>query len=121
MKGLEIKYTIDNFSGLVDISNADNEDWPKSKKIGVYFFYSKDRELLYIGKSVCCIRNRFSNHLFTETPNGYNEKSNDLILERRKSYYYFAYTIVEKGYVDMIERFLIQKHKPIFNTEFNYH
>ena len=120
MKGLEIKYTIDNFSGLVDILNDYDELAPKSKKIGVYFLYSKDRELLYIGKSVNCIRGRFSNHLFACMPNRYNEKSNDLILERRKSYYYFAFTIVDKGYVDMIERFLIQKHKPIFNSEFNY-
>ena len=119
MKGFKIRYTIDNFSELISIDDF-TELAPKSKIKGVYFLYSKDKELLYIGKSASCMRGRLCNHLMTLTPNRYNDHLNDSILEKRKDYFYFAYTIVETEFVDMVERFLIQKYKPKFNIEFNY-
>jgi excinuclease UvrABC nuclease subunit len=119
MKGFKIEYTIDNFSELISVDDY-VELSPKSKTKGVYFIYSKDKELLYIGKSICCIRGRLSNHLITVTPNRYDDILNEWALKKRKDYAYFAYTIVDKEFVDMVERFLIQKYKPKFNTEFNY-
>ena len=119
MKGLKIEYIIDNFSELISVNNY-VELSPKSKVKGVYFLYSIDKELLYIGKSVNCVRGRLCNHLITATPNRYNDHLNERTLEKRKHYFYFAYTIVNKEFVDMVERFLIQKYKPIFNIEFSY-
>ena len=119
MKGLKIEYTIDNFSELISVDDY-VELSPKSKVKGVYFLYSIDKELLYIGKSVSCVRIRLCNHLITQIPDRYNDKLNEWALKKRKDYAYFAYTIVEKEFVDMVERFLIQKYKPKFNIEFNY-
>ena len=119
MKGLKIEYTIENFSELISVDDY-VELSPKSKVKGVYFLYSIDKELLYIGKSVSCVRVRLCNHLITETPDRYNDKLNEWTLKKRKDYAYFAYTIVDKEFVDMVERFLIQKYKPKFNIEFNY-
>lgn len=119
MNGLKIEYIIDNFSELISIDDY-TELAPKSKVKGVYFLYSIDKELLYIGKSVSCVRGRLCNHLITKTPNRYNDELNEWTLKKRKDYAYFAYTIVDKEFVDMVERFLIQKYKPKFNIEFNY-
>lgn len=119
MKGLEIKYTIDNFSDLIRIEDYDTLA-PKSKVKGVYFLYSCDKELLYIGKSAACIRLRLCHHLFTHTPFPYDDLKNGSILKKRESYFYFAYSTMDVRFVDMVERFLIQKYKPKFNTEFIY-
>jgi excinuclease UvrABC nuclease subunit len=119
MNGLKIEYTIDNFSELISVDDY-VELAPKSKVKGVYFLYSIDKELLYIGKSINCVRARICNHLITLTPNGWNDHLNEWALEKRKDYFYFAYTIVNKEFVDMVERFLIQKYKPKYNIEFNY-
>ena len=119
MKGVEINYIIDNFSDFINVDDF-SDLAPKSKVKGVYFIYSKDKELLYIGKSASCIRGRLCNHLITLTPDKYNDELNKWLLEKRKHYFYFAYTIVETEFVDMVERFLIQKYKPKFNFEFNY-
>lgn len=118
MQGLKIEYTIDNFSGLIGVSDYVNLS-PKSKKIGVYFLYNKNKEIMYIGKSSCCIRGRLCNHLITETPNGYDDFWNDVILTRRKNIEYFAYSIIEKENVEMVESFLIRKFQPKYNLEFN--
>lgn len=119
MKGLKIEYTIDNFSDIIDIKDYTSLA-PKSKKTGIYFLYSKEKELIYIGKSCNCIRNRLCNHLITETPSRYNDEVNEKILEKRKECFYFAYSEMEIEYVDMVERSLIQKYKPKFNFEFIY-
>jgi excinuclease UvrABC nuclease subunit len=119
MKGFKIEYIIDNFSELISVDDYVKLS-PKSKVSGVYFLYSKDKELLYIGKSANCVRGRVCYHLITETPDRYNDRLNEWTLKKRKDYAYFAYTIVDKEFVDMVERFLIQKYKPKFNIEFNY-
>ena len=118
MKGFKIEYTINNFSELINVNNYENLA-PKSKVAGVYFLYSKDKKLLYIGKSINCIRQRLCNHLITKEPHRYNDYQNEWALKKRKDYFYFAYTIVENNFIDMLERFLIQKYKPKFNFEFN--
>jgi excinuclease UvrABC nuclease subunit len=119
INGLKIEYTIDNFSELISVDDY-VELAPKSKVKGVYFLYSIDKELLYIGKSISCLRGRICRHLITLTPHPYNDHLNEWTLEKRKDYFYFAYTIVNKEFLDMVERFLIQKYKPKYNIEFNY-
>ena len=119
MNGLKIEYTIDNFSELITIDKY-SELAPKSKTKGVYFFYSIDKELLYIGKSTSCIRARICNHLITKIPNRYDDSANEWTLKKRKEYAYFAYIAIGNDFCDMVERFLIQKYNPKFNIEFNY-
>ena len=117
MLGKEIKYTIDNFSGILEV-NEDN--LPDNKHVGVYYLYDENQKLLYIGKSTATMRGRLRNHLFVPTPSPYNDSHNELILERRNQIKYFAYSIIPKGYVDMVERFLIHEQQCEFNYEFKY-
>lgn len=117
MLGKEIKYTIDNFSEILEV-NEDN--LPDNKHIGVYFLYDENQKLLYIGKSTNSIRSRLRNYLFVPTPSLYDDSHNELILERRKQIKYFAYSIIPKGYTDMVERFLIHEQQCDFNVEFKY-
>ena len=117
MIGTKIEYTIDNFSGILEV----NEDLlPNNPIIGVYFLYDENKKIVYIGKSVASIRSRLRNHLFVEQPDTYNDGHNRLILERRVYSKYFSYIEVPKEYVDMVERYLIFKHKGKYNIEFNY-
>jgi excinuclease UvrABC nuclease subunit len=117
MIGIEIKYRIDNFSGILDVNE---NNLPTNPPIGVYFLYDVNKEIIYIGKSVVSIRSRLRNHLFVERPDTYNDYNNELILSKRKDIKYFSYIVVPKEYVDMVERYLIFKHKGKFNIEFNY-
>jgi excinuclease UvrABC nuclease subunit len=117
MIGFKIEYTIDNFSGILDV-NWDN--FPVNSKIGVYFLYDEDKRITYIGKSVSTIRGRLNNHLCQSTPSPYDECRNERILNIRKTIKYFSYVEVPKEFVDMIERFMINKYKPIHNIQFNY-
>ena len=117
MVGKEIKYTIDNFSGILDVSW---ENLPSNKRIGVYFLYGENKEILYIGKSVSTMRGRLCNHLFVEHPSPYDDSHNKIVLDRRKKVKYFAYIDVPKNYVDMVERFLICEHQCEFNVQFKY-
>jgi excinuclease UvrABC nuclease subunit len=117
MVGKEIKYTIDNFSGILDVSW---DNLPTNKRIGVYFLYGENKEILYIGKSVSTMRGRLSNHLFVEEPSPYNELHNKIVLDRRKRVKYFSFIDVPKNYIDMVERYLICEHQCEFNTQFKY-
>ena len=117
MIGKEIKYTIDNFSGILEV-NWDN--LPIHKRIGVYFLYGENREILYIGKSVSSIRQRLNRHLFVEVPNPYDDLDNKVTLDRRKKIKYFSYVELPKNYVDMVERYLIFEHQCEFNIQFKY-
>jgi excinuclease UvrABC nuclease subunit len=117
MIGTEIKYTIDNFSGILGVSET---NLPTNSPIGVYFLYDENKNIIYIGKSVNSIRSRLRNHLFVDTPDTYNDENNKQILLRRNNVKYFSYIVVPKDYVDMVERYLIFKHKGKYNVEFNY-
>ena len=117
MVGKEIKYTIDNFSGILDVSI---ENLPNNKRIGVYFLYGEDKEILYIGKSMSTMRGRLMKHLFVSEPSKYNDNYNKNVLDRRDRIKYFAYVDVPKNYIDMVERYLICEQQSEFNQEFKY-
>jgi|LakMenE01Jun11ns_1017448.scaffolds.fasta_scaffold9802788_2 excinuclease UvrABC nuclease subunit len=117
MLGYKIQYTIDNFS---DILLVDENNLPINSKIGVYFLYDENKNIIYIGKSVTSIRSRLRNHLFVSNPSPYDDWRNQRVLENRKLIKFFAYSIIEKNNIDMVERFLINNIKPKLNVEFNY-
>lgn len=117
MKGKEIKYTIDNFSGLLEVKW---ENLPDNKKIGVYFLYDENENLLYVGKSTSTMRGRLSYHLFTDRPSSYDEEMNKLILGRRGKIKYFSFVEVPKNYIDMVERYLICEHQCEFNIQYKH-
>ena len=117
MKGKEIKYTIDNFSGLLEVKW---ENLPNNKRIGVYFLYDENENLLYIGKSISTMRGRLSYHLFVDNPSPYDLDYATIVLERRKRVKYFAYSDVPKNYIDMVERYLICEQQCEYNQQFKY-
>lgn len=119
MLNTKIEYTINNFSGLINIKDFSLRTAPTQKK-GVYFLYSKDEKLLYVGKSVNCIRQRLRNHLIIENPDTYNDTNSEHILKKRKCYEYFAFSEIDINFIDAVERFLIFTKKPNHNLEFKY-
>ena len=55
MIGTKIEYTIDNFSGLIEVNEDYKITWstfPLHSVIGVYFLYNENKELLTTGYSM---------------------------------------------------------------------
>jgi len=115
MIGLKVEYKIDNFSGLIEISE---DIWPKSKTIGCYFLFDENKQVIYIGKSTACIRTRLRQHLFTKN-HYWSEHEEMLNLEKRKHYKYYGYCVMPIRFVEIMEIFLIKRFNPIFNSQYN--
>jgi len=135
MKNTIIKYKIDNFSGLLSVDDFkshykyNNFHWRDERKkssfikknmIGCYFLYNEVKEIIYIGKSINCIRQRLITHLFMKHSRyshdeGYNYRHD----KKQKDAIYFSFITVDKNMVQVVEPFLIDKYKPIYNVEFN--
>ena len=113
MKGFELKYTIDNWSGIMTIDEA----WEKvdNKKIGVYFFYNENKELIYIGKSSSAIRQRLNTHCFQRPSEYLKDYQLELLLKKREEFRFFSYSEVDKDYIEAVEFLLIKNYKPKFN------
>jgi hypothetical protein len=127
MTGTKIEYTIDNFSGLIEVNEDYKITWstfPLNPVIGVYFLYNENKEVIYIGKSVSSIRQRLNTHLLAPIPDwteyGYSDLHNSKLTEKRRKTKYFSWIEIPKRYVDMVERYLIYEYKGEFNYEFNY-
>tara|TARA_R110002020_G_C15834681_1_gene734572 strand:- start:64 stop:549 length:486 start_codon:yes stop_codon:yes gene_type:complete len=135
MKGLKIEYEIDNFSGIINISDW-KETYEKLSKMhyrnplrpknfiqtklkGCYFLYNEKKEIIYIGKSTNCIRGRLISHLFTECSTyldySYRHRHN---LKQKESIY-FSYVIIDNDFIHLVEPYLINKYKPVYNSQFN--
>lgn len=82
---------------------------------GCYFLYNKDGDIIYIGKSINCIRQRLNTHCF-QKPSVYLSE-NELLKStlKRDSTKYFSYIKVDREYVNIVETYLINKFKPEFN------
>jgi len=135
MKGIKINYEIDNFSGILKV-----EDWrfvySKSKKLhyrdplkpkpfiptkisGCYALYDVNKEIIYIGKTFNCVRQRLITHLFNDPSeysemSGYNRRHNI----KQKQAVFFSYVKIDKQHVSMVEVFLINKYSPKHNVEY---
>ena len=133
MVGEKIKYTINNFSGIIEVSKFIDDyhcnnlhykhpekkpNFVKTKMNGIYTLYNKDKEPIYIGKSNNCIRSRLASHLITE-PRTCNDIDNLFVKYKRTEYKYFSYIQTEKITTSFLEVYLIEKYKPKFNIEFN--
>ena len=139
MIGTEIKYKIDNFSELIDLDyyKKYNEEYNylikrdrKNKKesiiplntSGIYLFYNKEKEIVYIGKTKNCIKQRVHHHIIN-TISDYvinrGDFEENFRLYKRDKYKYLAYIRVDKNSIHFVESFLINKYNPIYNLEFN--
>ena len=138
MVGEEIKYTIDNFSGLINVQeykyyNKENNKYHhtsklkkkniiKTNKSGVYLFYNDKKEVVYIGKTINCLKQRIHHHII----NGIKEYlintgdfSESFRLYKRDRYKYLSFIKANEGDVHFIESYLINKYKPCYNIEYN--
>jgi len=133
MIGEEIKYKIDNFSGILKVneftshykSNNLNYRNPNKKPnfintklIGVYILYDKNKKPIYIGKSGNCIRSRLLLHCVF-TPKGFDDDENLFTLYKRTKYSYFSYIVTEDDVNHFLECYLIKKYKPKYNRSMN--
>jgi len=118
MIGFKIKYEVKNWSEIQPVSMM----WEivKTRTTGAYFLYDKNKEIIYIGKSTTCIRQRLNNHLFQDITGGtsyMNKYELELALERRSDTMFFSYISTEKVYAEILEIALITKFKPKYNRK----
>jgi hypothetical protein len=86
---------------------------------GIYFLYNNDKEIIYIGKTINCIRQRLKEHLYLDIrPELGSFLINSANLKRNESVY-FSFIEVEKVNIDCAEVLLINKYKPKYNYQFN--
>jgi hypothetical protein len=86
---------------------------------GIYFLYNIDKEIIYIGKTINCIRQRLKQHLFLDFYRGLDYYNLKRMVLKRKQSVYFSYIEVEKNLIDSVEILLINKYKPKYNVQFN--
>ena len=138
MIGTKINYTIDNFSGLIcldeykDFENKNNyhhwrsnlrkESIISKNKSGVYLFYNDNKEVVYIGKTTICLKQRIHHHIINSI-NKYllnrGDQEESFKLYKRSKYKYLSFIEVDKGDTHFVESYLINEYKPIYNIEFN--
>ena len=133
MIGTEVKFIIDNFSGIIKISdfishiksnNFHYKDCRKKPNIvdtkitGIYIIYDNNKIPIYVGKSSVCIRQRLLNHLYTK-PKTCDEYENLYTLYKRTKYEYFSFVKTEITFAPFLEYYFIKKYKPKYNREFN--
>lgn len=118
MIGTRIEYIIDNFSELF----LKDEFWEKcaSNISGVYFLYDENKKIIYIGKSVKCIRQRLNYHCSQDYSIYLSEYSLQQMKDKRNEVKYLSFIRVSKEFTDMVEIFFINKYKPKYNKEFLY-
>jgi hypothetical protein len=86
---------------------------------GIYFLYNNDKEIIYIGKTSNCIRQRLKEHLYLDIYRGLDYYNLKRMVLKRKQSVYFSYIEVEKNLIDCVEILLINKYKPKYNVQFN--
>jgi excinuclease UvrABC nuclease subunit len=102
-------YSIDEYRDIV-----------KGNTMGVYFLYGENKNILYIGKSVRCIRQRINAHCY-QLPSLYLEEHQlKQLLDRRETYKYFSYIPMELYDIDRSEVEYIVEHKPKYNKQYLY-
>ena len=132
MIGKVIKYEIDNHSNIINVDllhecfSYSSQHWRyrKEKYIikaglpGCYLLYNDKKEIVYIGKSNNCIRQRLISHLIKQPYDftSYCEKERNLI--KKQIVKYFSFIVIEKQMIDFVERGLINEYQPILNIDF---
>ena len=134
MEKIILHYEIDNYSEILPLNILDdcrlyslNTHWRYRTKnyilntnlIGCYFLYDENKNIIYIGKSAKCIRQRIFQHCFNPYSIYLEETElNNMIIKREKAKYY-SYVEIEKQMIDFVEVGLINKFKPECNIQFN--
>jgi len=121
IKGLRCSYTVPHFSGIIPLSefyNYEHSMYVLTKYIGVYYLYSENMDIIYIGKSIVSIRTRIGQHL---NPSARYRKFDDFLylMAKKEAYKFFGYSILPKDDIAIAEPLLINHFKPKFNVEFN--
>jgi|TARA_R110001606_G_scaffold164275_1_gene308597 hypothetical protein len=138
MIGTKINYTIDNFSGLINIEeykeyetnnnkyhttdNRRKKSWIDRNNSGVYLFYNDNKEVIYIGKTTNCLKQRIHHHIINGIKDyllNIGDIEESFRLYKRNRYKYLSFIEVDKDDTHFVESYLINKYKPSYNIEFN--
>lgn len=122
-KDINLKIIVPKQSDLFCLSNYDFfESKIPTMMSGIYCLYDAGKNLIYIGKSVNCMRQRLRTHLFTN-PSKYLSDSNlEFLMEIRQKSMYFSFCHIEKKeLIGTIEDLLILKFNPLLNREKKYY
>ncbi len=106
------EYTIHNIKDYRDII--------PTKTMGIYFLYGENKDVLYIGKSIDCIRQRINHHYEQNISNYLTNSQKENMLSRRENYMYFSYIPMDKKLIDSKEVEYIKDYEPVYNREYLY-
>jgi hypothetical protein len=130
---MKIEYEIKNMSELISLTKLKNSFFKNNSnkyliplyKSGVYIFYNNKKEIIYVGRSVNCIKSRVFTQLFSDSSLNEDKKKyclNDYestILKREKTKY-ISFAEIEIKLVPFVEIGLICKFSPILNKQYNF-
>jgi hypothetical protein len=120
MDEYDVYNVVDMVEGTVE-KIEEYKDFVPSMTKGIYFLYDKDKTIVYIGKSIQCIRQRINVHYYQNPSKYLTDKQREELINRRKEYKYFSFIpLEENGVIDSKEIEYISEHKPIYNKEYLY-
>lgn len=129
----KITYEINNYSGVIlldllkDCYKYSLNTHHKHRKreyllnrelIGCYFLHDEHKNIIYIGKSLNCIRSRLISHICSEISEYLSKVEKDKLSLKRIKSKYFSFTQVDRQMIDFVERGLINEYQPILNIQF---
>ena len=85
---------------------------------GIYFLYNENKEVIYIGKTINCIRQRLKQHLYLEIRLELGHFGVKNAYKKRDETFYFSYIEVDRSLIDCAEVLLINKHQPKYNFQY---
>ena len=94
-----------------------SEMWDKCPTMirGIYFIYNSIGDIIYIGKSKNCVRQRLNSHLLQKPTENLSKNQLIKLNNMRNEAEYFSF--LETKNQDVKEVRLIKKHKPKFNIQ----
>ena len=108
------EYDNDNINNLIYVDyNLLWDCLPKTMIAGIYFLWNEHKEILYIGKSTNCIRQRLASHLFKV-----NDNEKEWHLEKQSNYFYYSYLETGSFYCEIAEIYFIKKFSPKYNVQY---
>jgi excinuclease UvrABC nuclease subunit len=119
-------FSVDDLLNCFEYCNGTNR-WTRNKDYkyflnknlcGVYFLYNQNKEIIYIGKTINCLRERLKQHLYSEIRLELGYQGMQIANKKRDESYYFSYIEVNKEIIDCAEVLLINKYQPKYNFQY---
>ena len=108
------QHSLENIKNILDV------DLCKTNLKGIYFLLDINKDIIYIGKSTNCIKNRLRSHYFPNIPSYITPQERLFIENKKNDSKYFTYIEVNGTNSDIVKMEItyIEKYKPIYNRQY---